>query len=90
MKETKDFYSNPLNKIKWGPDERSASDFALNSYKHPPSIDRKSELEAKAAALKKTKIPVSEIVVSWRVKVTCCCFFIFWFKCKKHRTTEYI
>ena len=35
MKETKDFYLNPLNMIKWGPDERSASDFALNSYKHP-------------------------------------------------------
>ena len=32
VKETKDFYLNPLNKIKWGPDERSASDFALNSY----------------------------------------------------------
>ena len=30
MKETKDVYFNPLNKIKWGPDERSASDFALN------------------------------------------------------------
>ena len=32
LKETKDFYLNPLKKIKWGPDERSASDFALNSY----------------------------------------------------------
>ena len=32
MKETKDFYLNPLNKIKWGPDERSASDFALCQY----------------------------------------------------------
>ena len=28
VKETKDLYLNPLNKIKWGPDERSASDFA--------------------------------------------------------------
>ena len=35
LKETKDFNFNPLNKNKWGPDERSASDFALNSYKHP-------------------------------------------------------
>ena len=32
VKETKDFYLNPLNKIIWGPDERSASDLALNSY----------------------------------------------------------
>ena len=32
VKETKDFYFNPLNKTKWGPDERSASDFELNSY----------------------------------------------------------
>ena len=32
MKETKDLYFNPLNKTKWGPDERSASDFAFNSY----------------------------------------------------------
>ena len=32
VKETKNFYLNPLNKIKWGPDERSASDFAFNSY----------------------------------------------------------
>ena len=29
MKETKDFYFNPLNKTKWGQDERSASDFAI-------------------------------------------------------------
>ena len=26
VKETKDFYLNLLNKTKWGPDERSASD----------------------------------------------------------------
>ena len=32
VKETKDFYFNPLNKIKWGPDEHPASDFAMNSY----------------------------------------------------------
>ena len=32
LKETKDFYFNPLNKIKWGPDEHLAPDFALNSY----------------------------------------------------------
>ena len=31
VKETKDFYFNPLNKIRWGPDKRSASDFAFNS-----------------------------------------------------------
>ena len=30
LEETKDFYFNPLNKIKWGPDERSASDFSCN------------------------------------------------------------
>ena len=29
VKETKDFYFNPLNKIQWGPDERSDSEFAL-------------------------------------------------------------
>ena len=38
MKETKDFYLNPVNKIKWGPDECSASDFAF------PSIDHNSAL----------------------------------------------
>ena len=32
VKVTKNFHFNPLNKIKWGPDERSASDFAFNSY----------------------------------------------------------
>ena len=32
VKEKKDFYFNRLNKIKWGPDERSASDFVLYSY----------------------------------------------------------
>ena len=35
VKETKDFYFNPLNKIKWGPDEHSAPNFALNSYLRP-------------------------------------------------------
>ena len=32
VKETKDLYFDPLNKFKWGPDERSASDFEFNSY----------------------------------------------------------
>ena len=32
VKKTKDFDLNPLNKNKLGPDERSASDFAFNSY----------------------------------------------------------
>ena len=31
VKETKDCFFHPLNKIKWGPDESSASDFAFNS-----------------------------------------------------------
>ena len=29
MKDPKDFYFNPLNKINWGPDERSASEFYI-------------------------------------------------------------
>ena len=32
LKDTKDLNLNPLNKIKLGPDERSAYDFAFNSY----------------------------------------------------------
>ena len=32
------------NKIKWGPDERSASNFNLISISTPPSIDRNSAL----------------------------------------------
>ena len=32
VKETKDLYFNPLYKIKWVPNKRSASDFAFNSY----------------------------------------------------------
>ena len=44
FKETKDLYFNSLNKIKWGPDERSASDFSFNSISAPPSIDRNSAM----------------------------------------------
>ena len=32
VRETKNFYFHPLNRIKLGPDERCASDFAFNSF----------------------------------------------------------
>ena len=44
VKETKDFYFNPLNKIKWGLDERSASDFHWILIRTPPSMECNSAM----------------------------------------------
>ena len=44
LKDTKDYFFNPLNKIKWGLDERSAPDLHRIPFSTPPSMECNSAL----------------------------------------------